>query len=146
MIPFREHCIDEPGLVAYLAAKTRRDSCCLYCGWQFLDWPAVLHHMLDKQHVRLYEPFLRELDPFFDYQPLISSLKAFFQQHQDSTRQGYEDYQAARKELFQVTDIGELRLANGKLLGNRLLKTYYQKRYQCTLAERLSIEPEKRFM
>ncbi len=131
--------------MAFLNRKAREGNRCLHCQGQFLDWPSALQHMQDKQHLRFHDLLLAELDPFVDFTQVVNDLRSLFELPPvEGGCGGYEDYLKAKQALFQVNDMGELRLANGKLLGSRLLKSYYRKRFHFTHAETLSIESEHR--
>jgi hypothetical protein len=74
-----------------------------------------------------------------DYGPAIKAMKQAAEEEEDdseSTDQpeviesaDYLDYLSARNALFEVTNIGELRLASGKLLGSRTYKNFYRKNF-----------------
>ena len=67
-MPYIEHLVDAPGLLAYLGEKVGLGYACVACDRPFTSVEAVQRHMVDKAHMRMVdddERWVDEYAPFF---------------------------------------------------------------------------------
>ena len=143
-IPDLELVKDLSGLVQYLQKKVRELLLCLHCnnrGHNFRSVQAVQQHMVDKQHCFLNtEEDEKEFRQFYGADSsfeIISSDHEINIDHYVDLGSHSEDISSfsvigssTHNEAFEVESTGELRLANGKILGNKQFWRYYQQVYR----------------
>ncbi|CAB9516131.1 Cytoplasmic 60S subunit biogenesis factor REI1 homolog [Seminavis robusta] len=101
-IPDREYLTDLEGLIGYCHEKIKLGHMCLYCHKVFPTWQGCQKHMISKSHTKL------------KYEAGID----------------LEDLEQLAQFGFDVTDLGELVLPNGRIVGHRALSRYYRQRVQ----------------
>lgn len=159
-IPDVEFLVDAEGLVGYLAEKVKLGNFCLYCngkGKTFRDYHDVQKHMTALSHCKL--PYdddedIEELVEFYDFSAQYKKAgpKAItaagegddVEWETDSEASIDDDEEVVVEEedeadsdddddalhTINVSETGELVLANGKRLGRREFRRYYRQRFR----------------
>ncbi|GMR41956.1 hypothetical protein PMAYCL1PPCAC_12151, partial [Pristionchus mayeri] len=112
VIPDRQFCIDEEGLMEYLCLKVGAGRMCVFCPERRAGFPsidAVQQHMVAKQHCRIDRSAeaMIELADFYDYDALCEDI--------DSKTSGNSD-----------DDGWTLVLPSGSKIGHRSLLRFYR--------------------
>ena len=113
-IPDVEFVKDLSGLLAYLQERVRIGILCLYCDnrgtHQFRDFQSLQQHMIDKQHCFINtEEDQEEYIEFYEYP---------------------QESDALVKSHNEITDTGELKLANGNIIGTKEYSRYYKQYFR----------------
>jgi len=166
-IPDREHLIDEEGLIGYCAEKVKLGHVCLYCQKVFQNSFDCKKHMQSKGHCKIcYQEGidLHEFEVFYDFS---SANKQFLGSDEDEMIESanemdesdeewedigsdeeledddfYDGYKnVIQKHGFGLTELGELILPNGKVVGHRDLTVFYKQRFAPTNALVTSSKP-----
>ncbi|TYZ64361.1 hypothetical protein PybrP1_000273 [[Pythium] brassicae (nom. inval.)] len=158
-IPDVEFLTDAEGLVGYLAEKVKLGNFCLYCngkGKSFRDYHDVQKHMTALSHCKLpydEDEDIEELIDFYDFsaQYKSSKVKALTaggeedaEWETDSEASVGDDEEVVEEDsdgdddddddealhTINVSETGELVLANGRRLGRREFRRYYRQRFR----------------
>ena len=140
-IPDADFLIDLPGLVTYCNEKVKLGGMCLYCngrGKQFGSYVDVQRHMEDKSHCKLlYEPGedKEEFASYYDFTTSYPDDDGMDEDEDDGDamsedEEEEEEEEGVEQETAYVSDLGELVLPDGKVLGSRQYRRYYQQRYR----------------
>ncbi|CAG9319226.1 unnamed protein product [Blepharisma stoltei] len=156
-IPDIEFVKDLEGLLKYLQDTVRIGFMCLYCSYDgpsgFKTAQAAQQHMIDKQHCFLNtETKERELRKYYDWgeensYEVISSEDELRPEHYVDLGSVTSDtsYQSSiisngMRLPGEITSNGELRLENGKILGNKMWSRYYRQHYRPEQSKMLWIQ------
>lgn len=159
-IPDVEFLVNAEGLVGYLSEKVKLGNFCLYCngkGKTFRDYHDVQKHMTALSHCKLPyddEDDIDELMDFYDFSAQYSSKKkkvltikeageedaewetdseASIDDEEEVVEEEDSDDDFGEDEAvhtINVSETGELVLANGKRLGRREFNRYYKQRFR----------------
>lgn len=151
-IPDKEHLTDQEGLIGYCAEKVKLGHVCLYCQKAFQSSADTKRHMESKGHCKIrYEEGI-DLDEFEVFYDFSTANKIFLGTKNDDVdydmaesdddeewedvegeEEGtdfYDGYKnAIHKHGFGLTELGELILPSGKIVGHRALSVYYKQRF-----------------
>lgn len=119
-IPDIEFLTDRDGLLSYLGEKVKRGGICLYCQRQLPPGRPCQSHMISKSHCKIaYEDGvdMEEFEDFFDFTSSYEDLPEEFDVNGDLVQHSLE-----------VSSIGELILADGRIVGHRAFRKYYRQR------------------
>ncbi len=126
-IPDKEYLTDLDGLLCYLGEKVKIGGICLYCQKQLRPGTPCQNHMINKSHCKLIYDDDIDMDEYGDFYDFSSS-------YSDDESEGNE---------AQISDIGELVLSDGRIIGHRDLRVYYKQKFR-PVDNRPSILSQKR--
>lgn len=130
-IPDQEYLVDKEGLLEYCSEKVKIGCLCLVCngrGKNFHSWRSVQQHMTDRSHCRLlYEEGedLHEFEEFYDFSASYPDAGAAGVDGGAVEGEGGKPLVAR---TINVTEIGELQLLDGRIVGHRQYEKYYRQR------------------
>ena len=119
-IPDKKCLTDVEGFLEYLGEKVKLGGYCLYCQKQMKPGRSCIDHMVSKSHCKIaYQEDIDmdEYEDFFDYSELQKDLPLD------------EDGNPIAQEAT-LSDIGELVLPSGKIIGHRDYKHLYKQPYR----------------
>eukprot|EP01017_Pseudomicrothorax_dubius_P018992 TRINITY_DN2091_c0_g1_i14.p1 TRINITY_DN2091_c0_g1~~TRINITY_DN2091_c0_g1_i14.p1 ORF type:complete len:248 (+),score=25.81 TRINITY_DN2091_c0_g1_i14:164-907(+) len=155
-----DYCVDVKGLLRFLAKKIEKALLCLYCENQgshgFKSAEAVQNHMVDKGHCQMNMEHYRDFEYYYDFSKAIKTKQEQtvpITEIEDSDEEeedwidldSDEETQNQRKihpektkhyyykvhnPRGQILPTGEVKLENGKIIGNRVYRAYYHQRYR----------------
>lgn len=120
-VPDIECLQDRDSFLQYLSDKVKLGGYCLYCQKLFRPGYPCQNHMKSKSHCKIaYEQGvdLEEYEDFYDYSSTYDEATEFD-----------EEGNPIEAEMT-ISSIGELVLPNGKVLGHRMYRRYYNQRLQ----------------
>jgi len=143
-LPDMEYLVDLEGLIGYCSEKIIVGHICLYCQKAFATDEDTRRHMHSKNHCKIrYEEGV-DLDEFQVFYDFSAANQEFLgrddpddheqddewtdasSSEDDHDQAPYED--AIARHGFGITELGELILPNGQVIGHRALSRYYKQR------------------
>mmetsp|Transcript_44254 Transcript_44254/g.71137 ORF Transcript_44254/g.71137 Transcript_44254/m.71137 type:complete len:416 (-) Transcript_44254:95-1342(-) len=151
-IPYAQYLVSVENLMMYLGQKVGIGHQCLYCNHLFKDTEAVRQHMRDVSHCKLSFEDEEDVDEYSSFFKVPDKSKASNEQDGDggeedgSPSQGETKASAANtsavvaiggeKDLegmaSELTDLGEIVMKDGRVIGHRSLVRYYKQNLKPT--------------
>jgi pre-60S factor REI1 len=121
-IPFVENIVDLEGLLIYAGRKIGVGHECLWCHQVFSSRAACRQHMIDSGHCKIRmetDDDEDEWEEFYDFSPKDEE-KTQGDDHDDD-----DDDEEEESPVAGLTDLDELVLTNGTVIGHRSMQRYY---------------------
>jgi pre-60S factor REI1 len=155
-----QYCVDVSGLLGHLAKRVQQEFGCIYCQHTTKSPEAAQNHMTDKGHCYMNPEDYKDYEAFFDYSKAIIeevSEESEIENLDGSEEESWEDEELEdgerenkqqdgapaidpkktkgyfyKKKLkkAKVLPSGEVRLADGKIIGSRGFKRYYKQYFR----------------
>lgn len=130
-IPDVEYLCDLEGFLTYVAEKIQVGMMCLHCchhGKVFTSAADARQHMRDKFHCKLRYTAHEDLEEFTDFYDFTASYEVEGLGEQDASEVDEEAFEALEQRKITFSETGEMVLPDGRRLGTRQMRRYYQQR------------------
>jgi pre-60S factor REI1 len=122
-IPEIEYLVDMNGFLSYLNEKVKAGHICLYCQRKFKRSRSCQNHMISKSHCKIAYSSDTDIEEFEDFYDFSSSYEDAEENECD------EDGNPIEEKSLEISPIGELVLADGRVVGHRMYRRYYKQKF-----------------